>query len=226
MRVAPAPPCARGAEATAPVGQGARFSTPERRPLGPALDAAGVASPVKARAPSAERGSELGELVRLLKAGSSDRQGEQRSTIQIRPNVTWPSLGDNDHDVESCIDEYEEVVGLANDGRGMSSKEKLRCFGQCLKASRAKVYKVVLKEAKLQGLLDSGSHAEVYGTVCDRLMEFRESTLERQNRVEIEWTALLKGSRTALQFLPLFEAAVAELELAELGMPNRQLLLG
>ena len=64
--------------------------------------------------------------MRLLKAaGSSDRQGEQRSPIQIRPNVTWPSLGDTDNDVETFIEEYEEVVGLANDGRGMSAKEKL-----------------------------------------------------------------------------------------------------
>jgi len=50
-------------------------------------------------------------------------------------------------DVVTFIEEYEEVVGLA--------KEKLRCFGQCLKQSRAKAYKVVLKEARLRGWLES-----------------------------------------------------------------------
>ncbi|HIL58476.1 MAG TPA: zinc finger CCCH domain-containing protein, partial [Rhodothermales bacterium] len=230
---------ASGAGASAPPSR-PHVATPERRPLASALDAAAAAAPVPGKAAespaspsSPERLSEMGELVRLLKEGSRgggppERAGEHRSTIQIRPNIVWPSLGDTDHDVQAFIDDYEDVVGLANDGRGMSAKEKLRCFGACLKASRAKVYKVVVRESKLKGLLDDAvaGHAQVYDTVCARLMEFEESMLERQNRVEVEWNALVKGSRTALQFLPMFEAAVAELELAELGMAARPLLLG
>ena len=55
--------------------------------------------------------------------------GEQRSTIQVRPQLHWPTLGDDDHDVELFIEEFEEVVGLANNGMGMNFREKLRVLG-------------------------------------------------------------------------------------------------
>ena len=42
--------------------------------------------------------------------------------------------------MEAFFEEYEDIVGLANDGRGMAPAEKLRCLRQCLKQSRRKVY--------------------------------------------------------------------------------------
>ena len=32
--------------------------------------------------------------------------------------MSWPSLGDDDHDIDDFLDRFEETVGLANDGSG------------------------------------------------------------------------------------------------------------
>ena len=56
-------------------------------------------------------------------------------------------------------------------------------------------------------------------------MEFQEDMLERQTRVRREWGKVVKGGLTCIQFLPIFEAAVSELVLAELGKPDRELFL-
>ena len=101
------------------------------------------------------------------------------------PQVTWPTLGDGDgeHNVEAFFEEYEDIVGLANDGRGMAPVEKLRCRRQRLKQSRRKVYNVVRKESRRNGFLERDPEA-TYQRVYDRLMEFQETPFERQNRVE------------------------------------------
>ena len=56
-------------------------------------------------------------------------------------------------------------------------------------------------------------------------MEFQEDLLERQTRVRREWGAVAKGNLTCIQFLPVFEAAISELSLAELGKSDRELFL-
>ena len=56
-------------------------------------------------------------------------------------------------------------------------------------------------------------------------MEFQEGTLEKQTRVRREWGELTKGNKTCVQYLPLFEAAVSELVLADLGKSDRELFL-
>eukprot|EP00974_Lingulodinium_polyedra_P040514 3890639-Lingulodinium_polyedra.AAC.1 len=45
------------------------------------------------------------------------------TTIQIKPQFQWPTLGDADYDVDAFLEEFEETTGLANDGRGMAAKE-------------------------------------------------------------------------------------------------------
>jgi len=163
------------------------------------------------------------ELVDLLRAAGGG--GGQRSTIQIKPDVTWPKLADNDQDIDSFFEELEDVCGLANDAKGMSDLERLRCLGNCLQQSRKKVYRVILKETRRSGLLRTDPGA-VYETIRGRLMEFRETLLEKQNRVEGEYHNLSKGSLSALQFLPLFEAVTSEMDLSGVGLSERQLLLG
>ena len=73
------------------------------------------------------------ELVDLLRAAGGG--GGQRSTIQIKPDVTWPKLADNDQDIDSFFEELEDVCGLANDAKGMSDLERLRCLGNCLQGN-------------------------------------------------------------------------------------------
>ena len=45
----------------------------------------------------------------------------------------------------------------------------------------------------------------VYHNIKKRLLEFRETNLERQSRVEMEFANLARGGKSALEFLPLFE---------------------
>ena len=66
---------------------------------------------------------------------------------------------------------------------------------------------------------------EVYQEILGRLREFAEGQIERQCRITKEWIEVQKGDLSALQFLPLFEAAVGELELAGLAKIQRELLL-
>jgi len=148
-----------------------------------------------------------------------------RSTIQVKADVAWPTLTDNDHDVEQFFDDLDDVCGLANDAQGMNEIERLRVLGNCLKQSRKKVYRVELKKGRVNGVLRSNP-GKIYEEVRDRLMEFRETTLERQNRVENEYNNLQKGSLKALQFLPLFESSIGEMDLCGVGLSERQLLLG
>jgi hypothetical protein len=95
----------------------------------------------------------------------------------------------------------------------------------CLKQSRKKVFRVKLKEARKSGTLRT-EPGTVYADIRDRLMEFRETALERQNRVENEYQNLMKGTLKALQFLPLFESVTSEMDMCGVGLSERQLLLG
>ena len=84
---------------------------------------------------------------------SANQSDEPRSTITERPTMDWPHLGDEDVDVDDFFERFEETIGLANDGRGMNARERLRVLRSCLKQSRAKVYDVVLTRDKLEGRL-------------------------------------------------------------------------
>ena len=87
-------------------------------------------------------------------------------------------------------------------------------LGNCLKQSRKKAYRAKLKEARASGLLKA-EPGKVFEEVRVRLMLFRESALEKQNRVENEDQNLSKGNFSALQFLPQFESLTSEWILAE-----------
>ena len=164
------------------------------------------------------------DLVRTL-LSHLDKKSSKKSTIQIRPDVTWPSLSDLDQDIETFFEELDDICDLANDADGMSDIERLRVLGNCLKQSRKKVYRVKLKEARASGLLKTDP-GKVFEEIRVRLMEFRESALEKQNRVENEYQNLTKGNLSALQFLPQFESLTSEMDICGVGLSERQLLLG
>eukprot|EP00974_Lingulodinium_polyedra_P111231 10758573-Lingulodinium_polyedra.AAC.1 len=60
----------------------------------------------------------------------------------------------------------------------------------------------------------------------ERLLEFKEGLLERQQRFNNEWKTLSRGRLSALEFQPVFEGLVSEMEMAGMGKPDRDLLLG
>ena len=65
------------------------------------------------------------------------------STIRVEPKVHWPHLGDDGpggKEVEDFYDCFEEICGLANNGRGMSDKEMVITLKTCLHGSRRKIY--------------------------------------------------------------------------------------
>ena len=49
--------------------------------------------------------------------------------------------------------------------------------------------------------------------------------LEKQQRLNREWAELKRRKKTALEFLPIFESMVSELEHAGMGKSDRDLLL-
>ncbi len=70
--------------------------------------AAGAASP--------EMASALVSLANALERQTQDRSAKS-TTISVKPTVTWPTLGGQDFGVDTFLEEYEELVGLANEGR-------------------------------------------------------------------------------------------------------------
>ena len=200
------------------------LSQPAIPPSSPCRPAEDLAEAFEDALSEASRATETvpAHLVKDLLDAAKQRT---KSTIQIKPDVSWPSLNDGDQDIETFFEDLEDICGLANDATGMSAVERLRVLGNCLKQSRKKVYRVKLKEARKSGLLlrDPG---QVYDEIRDRLMEFRETALERQNRVENEFNNLTKGTLKALQFLPMFESVTSEMDMCGVGLSERQLLLG
>ena len=67
---------------------------------------------------------------------------------------------------------------------------------------------------------------EVYARLKERMMEFKEGLLEKQQRLNGEWRTLSRGRQSALEFQATFENIVSEMELAGMGKSDRDLLLG
>jgi len=133
-------------------------------------------------------------------------------------------LGDDDQKVDRCVHKFENTIGLANDGRGMAPAEKLITLGHCLRQSRLVVYELLIERNQRSGKLQTEPQ-KVYSEIIARLMEFSEGMFERQGRVQREFSNLQKGNLKGLQFQPLFEAAVDELDMVSLGKSPRELLL-
>lgn len=134
-------------------------------------------------------------------------------------------MGESDFDVETFIEEFEEICGLAKNSKGMSYMEMVRTLGGCLKGSRKQAYKVELKAARHDGRRKEHPDA-VYISSVERLQDFKEGLLEKQQRLSGEWKILTRGKKSALEFLPVFEALASEMELSGMGQSDRDLLLG
>ena len=125
----------------------------------------------------------------------------QRSTIKVEPKVSWPTLGDDNQDgraAEIFFEKLEEIVFIANDGRGLPGRERLITLGNALNGSRKIIFENIIKPHRKHGdfTVDPG---ELYERVRDRLLRFRETTLEQQIRVKARWDNLYKGKS---YFLP------------------------
>ena len=54
-------------------------------------------------------------------------------------------------EVAEFFETFEETIGLANDGAGMSEKERLKVLAGCLKGSRQKTYENLIKKHRALG---------------------------------------------------------------------------
>ena len=107
------------------------------------------------------------------------RRGQISSATQTEPNRSLPTLGEGDSDVNSFLEEFEEMVGLTNGGSEVSAVERIRVLGTCLKGSRQRAYKVELKQARRSGRL-ADDPDEVYRSLKERMMEPKEGLLESE----------------------------------------------
>ena len=80
--------------------------------------------------------------------------------------------------MEEFFESFEDTVGLANDGAGMSAQEKLTVLVQCLRGAREKTYRVIHRANRANGKVTEAPE-EVYDLVKQRLMRFVETDFER-----------------------------------------------
>ena len=91
----------------------------------------------------------------------AEKQGRDKklsSTIRVHPTVQWPKLGDGGPDcreVSEFFEAFEDTVALANDGAGMSDKERLRVHSAFLRSSRLKTYENMIKRHRAIGEVES-----------------------------------------------------------------------
>ena len=73
--------------------------------------------------------------------GSVERKsGRHRSALQLRPEVSWPTLTDATSDIKRFWQDLEATIMLCNDGSSLGDREKLQVMKIALKQSFAEVY--------------------------------------------------------------------------------------
>ena len=114
--------------------------------------------------------------------------------------ASWPSLGGQDVDVDSFIEEFEELMGLANDGKGMHATERVHCIRSCLRGSRIQAFQREVRAARREGRLQRDPHGGCQ-RILERLREFKVSLMERHQRVSSQWNRLSRDQPSAAEFL-------------------------
>jgi hypothetical protein len=168
------------------------------------------------------------EFLETVKNSNQNRksgQGEDHlaQTFRIQPTVTWQRLDDSTTGptaAEDYFKQFESLCSLANTGKGMRKAEMLIALQQTLGGSRKTIFENVMEE---RGPSGDGTLAEdpdsVYQEIKRRLLRFKETTTERELRVQAEWDGLIKTKNVAaLQFEASWEAQHRELERVGLGL--------
>ena len=196
------------------------------------LDEVSNASPAREDAMAEAIQAQSKALIGAVQAMQTivEKQGKDKklsSTIRVNPTIQWPKLGDDGperREVGEFFEAFEETVGLANDGAGMSDKERLKVLALCLKGSRQKTYENLFRKHRALGEVET-EPGKVFDIIKAKLLRFSETTMEKQMRVLSEWENLSKGKVSALAFEPQWEQALAELESVGLARTDRELTL-
>ena len=134
-----------------------------------------------------------GDLLKLAleRPAATDNR---RSTIRVEPRVVWPKLSDDGQggrEVEEFYEKFEEICGLANNGKGMSDREMMVALKSCIHGSRRKIFENIVRANQGQKDEEEFSH-DMYHKIKQRLFRFLETSTEKQLRVRNEWNALIK----------------------------------
>ena len=153
--------------------------------------------------------SELGREGAAADGGNAigQRRGQKTSATQTEPNRSLPTLGDGDCDVDSFLEEFEEMVGLTNDGSGMSAVERIRVLGTCLTGTRQRAYRVELEQARRSGRL-ADDPGDVYRSLKERMRGPKEGLLESERGCRAVRAAPAAGGALGPAAAPRREAPI------------------
>ena len=87
----------------------------------------------------------------LKEAMQESRQN--KSSIQIRPQVQWPVLGDTEGEgetVDKFFEALEEIFDLDNGGQGMLPVDRLVCLKSALNGSKKQIYDNIVAQLSLE----------------------------------------------------------------------------
>ena len=138
---------------------------------------------------------------------------QRASTIKIAPTVEWPTLHEHDTDVKEFFQLFKDTAKLANDGKGMEWREMLQILPNRLQGSRLKYAKLILKQAReTQEVADASGPERIFGRIEAKLMRFAETSMQKRSRILKMYGECYKGKQSALQFEPIWENLLMELE--------------
>ena len=110
----------------------------------------------------------------LVDMVSKQKTETRHSTIQVKPQVKNPILGDDGPDsreIKEFFEKVEDIAQLANDGKGMLPKERLIFLEQCLRGAKAKTKDVLVRRHRKRGTYESDPEL-VYQELKSKLMKF------------------------------------------------------
>jgi hypothetical protein len=122
----------------------------------------------------ATQAQDLASIVSALSSGIRDalKQPGNKSVISIRPNIQFPSLTDEDMDVEGFLERFDELVNLANDGTGLPPREAIHILQNCIKGKHRRLaFSIVMKTSKQDGTWETDP-ASVLAKIREELVRF------------------------------------------------------
>jgi len=145
------------------------------------------------------------------------------SIFQVKPQADFPKFGDKDHDVESHMENFEDLCTLANPNGGVSDAERLRLFGQTLEGTRARCYRSAVKEAKKDGTIVTDPKGVLADIVAQLYADFHETDEARTLKAKKRFDNLEKGRDTYQTFATAWSEALADLKAAKISKPEKEL---
>ena len=122
----------------------------------------------------------MDKMNQTMKAAKEPKVG---STIKVEPRVKWPELHDSHNggrDVIKFFEDFEKLVNLMNNAKGMTAVEKVVTLQICLHGSRKKIFDNIDDKYGKNLECDQEVAKKIYKEVKERLLQFSETPTEQQ----------------------------------------------